>query len=81
MSKANKSQRWDASSRNESDKNYVPGAQSMGNPWNNANNPNWRNNKLEGDYNPSMLNDPQRIQKQNITEDNNGNKKKIKTTR
>ena len=45
-------------SKNESDRNYVIGAQSMGNPWNNTN-PNWNNQMFKQPYNATMLNDPQ----------------------
>jgi len=64
---------WDESSKNHSDKNFVPG-HGYGNPWNNVNNPNWRNTILEDGYRSEMLNDPQRVEKQNVVEDNNSNK-------
>lgn len=69
---------WDKGSQNESDRNFVLGNKAYGNPWNNVNNPNWRNQMFETGYKPSMLNDPQRVEKQNQVEDNNGNKTQLK---
>jgi hypothetical protein len=68
---------WDKRSLEESQKNYVLGAH-YGNPFNNAANPNWRNQVLQTGYRDSMLNDPQRVELKNRTEDNNGNKKVMK---
>lgn len=68
---------WDKKSKNESDRNYILGER-MGNPWNNTNNPNWRNEKLDIGYKSSMLNDPQRIQVGNKLEDNNSNEELLK---
>jgi hypothetical protein len=68
---------WDKRSKEESQKNYVLGGH-MGNPWNNAANPNWRNQVLQTGYRDSMLNDPQRVEAKNRTEDNNGNKEVMK---
>lgn len=68
---------WDKKSKNESNRNYVLG-EHMGNPLNNTDNPNWRNEKLVTGYNNSMLNDPQRIEEKNRVEDNNSNKKLLK---
>lgn len=64
---------WDKSSREQSEKNYVLGG-SMSNPWNNAKNPNWRNYILKTGFRSEMLNDPQRVEKQNQVEDSNYNK-------
>lgn len=72
---------WDKSSKNESDRNYVVGAQTMGNPWNNTKNPNWNNQMFKQPYNAAMLNDPQRVEENHRTEDNNGNKKLMKDER
>jgi len=69
-----KGEQWDERSKNESERNYVLGGKSMGNPWNNTNNPNWRNEMLNNGYRKSMLNDPQRVEERNSVEDNNGNK-------
>lgn len=68
-----KGNQWDQSSFNHSDKNYVPGHR-MGNPWNNTNNPNWRNQVMEDGFRSEMLNDPQRVEDKHSTEDNNSNK-------
>lgn len=78
MTDKNNNNQWDARSRNESNKNFVLGAH-YGNPWNNTNNPNWLNSMVENpSYRKSMLNDPQRVEKRNLVEDNNGNKKVMK---
>lgn len=69
---------WDKRSKNEGNRNYVLGAKSMGNPWNNTNNPNWNNQMFANPYRISMLNDPQRVEENHRVEDNNGNKVKMK---
>lgn len=69
---------WDKKSRNESNRNYVLGGRGMGNPLNNTNNPNWRNQMVNTGYRNSMLNDPQRVEESNLVDDNNGNKEKLK---
>ena len=74
MTDKEKKDQWDAKSRNESDQNFVLG-EHYGNPWNNTNNPNWLNSMVNNPYRKSMLNDPQRVEKKNLVEDNNGNKK------
>jgi hypothetical protein len=73
MPDKNKTDQWDKTSRNESKRNYVLG-EHMSNPWNNTNNPNWRNEMLDTGYRFSMLNDPQRVEPNNRVEDNNSNK-------
>ena len=77
MTDKDRDNQWDAKSRNESEKNFTPFAH-YGNPWNNANNPNWLNSMVNNPYRKSMLNDPQRVEKSNLVEDNNGNKKVMK---
>ena len=72
-----KTDQWDKISKDESNRNYVLG-EHMGNPFNNAENPNWRNQMLEVGYKPSMLDDPQRIQASNKVEDNNSNEELLK---
>lgn len=72
-----KTDQWDKKSKNESNKNYVLG-EHFGNPFNNTDNPNWRNEMLETGYTNSMLNDPLRVQEKNRIEDNNSNKELLK---
>lgn len=69
---------WDKRSRSMSDKNYLIGNKTMGNPWNNTDNPNWQNQMFSSGYRPSMLNDPQRVEERNRVEDNNSNKDLLK---
>lgn len=69
---------WDKKSRNESNRNYVLGGRGMGNPSNNTDNPNWRNQMTNTGYRNSMLNDPQRVEESNVVDDNNGNKETLK---
>ena len=77
MSDNDKTNEWDEKSKNESQINFVL-ASHMGNPNNNTNNPNWRNQMLKTGYRSSMLNDPQRVESRNAVEDNNSNKKLLK---
>ena len=72
-----KNDMWDIRSKSNSDKNYTL-AGSMGNPMNNTDNPNWRNQMMETGYRQSMLNDPQRVEEKHRVEDNNGNKEVMK---
>ncbi len=71
-------EQWDKKSRNMSDKNYLIGNKTMGNYWNNTNNPNWQNQIFDFGYRSSMLNDPQRVEEKNRVEDNNSNKDLLK---
>ena len=64
---------WDASSREQSEKNYILGG-TMTNSWNNSKNPNWRNYIMKDGFRSEKLNDPQRVNSQNRVEDNNYNK-------
>ncbi len=64
---------WDKRSRSLDNQNYLLGNKTMGNPWNNTNNPNWQNQMFDSGYRPSMLNDPQRVEEKNRVEDNNSN--------
>lgn len=70
---AQKEEQWDKRSRGLSDRNFILGNKTYGNPFNNTDNPNWQNQMFEVGVRPSKLNDPQRIQKQNRVEDNNSN--------
>ena len=73
-----KTDQLDKKAKNESNRNYVLGGKGMGNPFNNTENPNWRNEMLDTDYNNNMLNDPQRVERNNRIEDNNSNKELLK---
>ncbi|TJX13501.1 hypothetical protein E9840_09085 [Tissierella creatinini] len=69
---------WNTKSSNISYKNYLIGNKTMGNYWNNTNNPNWQKQMFDSGYRPSMLNDPQRVEEKNRIEDNNSNKDLLK---
>ncbi len=69
---------WDKRSRSPSEKNYLIGNKTMGNPWNNVDNPNWQNQMFSTGHGQSKLKDPQRLEADNKIEDNNSNRDLLK---